>query len=120
MIGVVVTEANASERLGAVVVLDKEQEKLSRLEVIWVDQGYSGPNFKRAVQAVCGDTVRVDVIERESKAFEVLPKRWVIERSFGWLNRYRRLSKDYELHTENAEAMIYGAFIRFMLRRLAA
>lgn len=120
MIGVVVTEANASERLGAVVVLDKEQEKLSRLEVIWVDQGYSGPNFRRAVQAVCGDKVRVEVIERESKTFEVLPKRWIIERSFGWLNRYRRLSKDYELHTENAEAMIYGAFIRLMLNRLAA
>lgn len=52
MIGVVVTEANASERLGAVVVLEKKQEKLSRLEVIWVNQGYSGPDFKRAVQAV--------------------------------------------------------------------
>ncbi|MBD1916864.1 transposase [Leptolyngbya sp. NM1-A1] len=90
------------------------------MEVIWVDQGYSGLNFKRAVQAVCGDKVRVEVIERESKTFKVLPKRWVIERSFGWLNRYRRLSKDYELHTENAEAMVYGAFIRLMLRRLVA
>lgn len=86
MIGVVITEANTSERLGAVVVLEKEKEKLSRLKVIWVDQGYSGPNFKRAVQEVCGDQVRVEVIERTAKTFEVLPKRWIVERSFRWLN----------------------------------
>ena len=120
IIGVLVTEANASERLGAVVVLHEEIDKLSRLEVVWVDQGYSGPNFKRAVQQVCGEKVRVEVIERESKAFEVLPKRWIVERSFGWMNRYRRLSKDYEVYTESSEAMIYGSFIRLMVRRLAA
>ncbi len=56
-----VTEANASERLGAVVVLHEARDKLSRLEVVWVDQGYSGPNFKRAVQQVCGEGVRVEV-----------------------------------------------------------
>lgn len=64
--------------------------------------------------------MRVEVIERESKGFEVLPKRWIVERSFGWMNRYRRLSKDYELHVENSETMIYGVFIRLMLRRLAS
>jgi putative transposase len=72
------------------------------------------------VQQVCGQRVRVEVIERESKQFEVLPKRWIVERSFGWLNRYRRLSKDYELYTQSSEAMIYGSFIRLMTRRLAA
>ena len=119
MIGVVVTEANTSERLGAVFVLSETIEKLSRLKVLWVDQGYSGPNFQRAVQQVCGETVKVDVIERQSKGFEVLPKRWIVERSFGWMNRYRRLSKDYEIYTENSEAMICGSFIRLMVRRLA-
>lgn len=113
------TEANGAERLGAVVVLHEARDKLSRLEVVWVDQGYSGPNFKRAVQQVCGESVRVEVIERESKEFEVLPKRWIVERSFGWMNRYRRLSKDYELYTESSKAMIYGSFIRLMTRRLA-
>ena len=120
MIGVLVTEANASERLGAVVVLSEAAEKLSRLEIIWVDQGYSGANFERAVKQVCGDAVKVDVIERESPLFEVLPKRWIVERCFGWMNRYRRLSKDYELYTENSEAMIFGAFIRLMVRQLSA
>jgi putative transposase len=50
----------------------------------------------------------------------MLPKRWIVERSFGWLNRSRRLSKDYELYTQSSEAMIYGSFIRLMTRRLAA
>jgi putative transposase len=120
MIGVLVTEANGSERLGAVVVLNEAKSKLSRLKVVWVAQGYSGPNFRHAVQQVCGQRARVEVIERESKQFEVLPKRWIVERSFGWLNRYRRLSKDYELYTQSSEAMIYGSFIRLMTRRLAA
>jgi putative transposase len=120
LIGVLVTEANASERLGAVVVLDEAKEKLSKLKVIWVDQGYSGKNFANAVQQVCGEQVRVEVIERTSKTFEQLPKRWIVERTFGWLNRFRRLSKDYEVYSEVSESMIYGSLIRLMVRRLAA
>jgi putative transposase len=119
LIGVLVTEANASERLGAIVVLDEAKEKLSRLEVIWVDQGYSGKKFADAVQQVCGEQVRVEVIERTSETFEILPRRWIVERTFGWLNRFRRLSKDYEVYSEVREAMIYGSLIRLMVRRLA-
>jgi putative transposase len=95
-------------------------EKLSKLQVIWVDQGYSGQNFAQAVVQVCGEKVRVEVIERTSQKFERLPKRWIVERTFGWLNRFRRLSKDYELYSEVSEAMIYGSLIRLMVRRLAA
>lgn len=120
LIGVLVTEANASERLGAIVVLDESKEQLSRLEVIWVDQGYSGQKFAQAVKQVCGEHVRVEVIERTSETFEQLPKRWIVERTFGWLNRFRRLSKDYEVYSEVSEAMIYGSLIRLMVRRLAA
>jgi transposase len=120
LIGVLVTEANASERLGAIVVLEEAKQKLSELMVIWVDQGYSGKNFARAVQQVCGEGVRVEVIERTASTFERLPKRWIVERTFGWLNRFRRLSKDYEVYCEGSEAMIYGALIRLMVRRLAA
>lgn len=120
LIGVLVTEANASERLGAVVILDEAKEKLSKLEVIWVDQGYSGKNFANAVRQVCGEGVRVEVIKRTSETFEQLPKRWIVERTFGWLNRFRRLSKDYEVYSEASEAMIYGSLMRLMVRRLAA
>ena len=115
-----VTEANASERIGAVVVLDEAKDKLSRLEVVWVDQGYSGKRFASAVKQVCGEHVRVEVIERQSGGFEILPRRWIVERTFGWLNRFRRLSKDYELLTDMSEAMIYGSLIRLMTRRIAA
>ena len=114
------TEANASERLGAVIVLDEAIEELSKLEVIWVDQGYSGENFAQAVRQVCGQQVRVEVIQRNSKTFEQLPKRWIVERTFGWLNRFRRLSKDYELYSELSEAMIYGSLIRLMVKRMAS
>lgn len=104
--------------------------------MVWVDQGYSGKNFAQAVKQVCGDSVRVEVIERKSKEFEregrrgfpaltnrvveILPKRWIVERTFGWLNRFRRLSKDYELYTEMSTGMIYGSLIRLMTRRLTA
>lgn len=120
VIGVLVSEANASERLGAIVVLHETVEKLTKLKVIWVDQGYSGGNFARVVKQVCGEQVEVEVIERTSKTFERLPKRWIVERTFGWLNRFRRLSKDYELYTEVSEAMIYGSLIRLLVKRLSA
>lgn len=115
-----VTEANGSERLGAVVGFHGMRERLSRLAVIYVDQGYCGPSFTRAIRQICGDTVRIEISPRSAKAFQVLPKRWVVERTFGWLNRYRRLSKDDELYTDHSEAMMYGALSRIMLRRLAA
>ncbi|BAZ51965.1 transposase [Nostoc sp. NIES-4103] len=67
LIGVLVTEANASERLGAVVVLHEATVELSKLEVVWVDQGYSGENFAQAVRLVCGEQVRVEVIPRNSR-----------------------------------------------------
>ena len=120
MIGVLVTEANASERLGAVVVLSEAVAKLSKLKVVWVDQSCSGANFERVVKQVCGEQVQVEVIERLSKTFGRLPKRWIVKRTFGCLNRFRRLSKDYELYTEISEAMIHGSLIRLMVKRLAA
>ena len=117
MIGVFVTEANASERLGASVVLHEAGDELSETQLVWVDSGYCGENFARVVQQICGATV--EVIQRIAQTFEILPKRWIVERTFGWLNRYRRLSQDYELHSESSEAMIYGSLIRLMTRRLA-
>jgi putative transposase len=78
--------------------------------------GYSGKNFANAIGQVCGEHVRVEVIERTCDTFEQLPKRWIVERTFGWLNRFRRLSKDYEIYSEVSEAMIYGSLLRLMVR----
>ena len=88
------------------------------LELIWADSWYSGENFASAVMVVCG--AKVEVVKRIKDGFEVLPRRWVVERTFGWLGRYRRLSKDYELLSEVSESMVYAAMVRLMLRRLAA
>lgn len=120
LLGVLVTEANGSERLGAVVVLEEAKEKLGLLKKIWVDAGYSGQNFARAVQHVCGEQVEVEVIKRSSPGFEKLPKRWIVERTFGWLNLFRRLSKDYEVYTDHSEGMIYGSLLRLLVKRLVA
>jgi len=117
IVGALVTEGNTPERLGAAMVILEHQEELSDTEVIWVDGGYSGQNFARVVRQICGASV--EVVKRTSKTFKILPKRWMVERTFGWLNRYRRLSKDYETHVENSEAMIYGSLIRLMIRRFA-
>ena len=63
---------------------------------------------------------KVEVIKRQSKDFEVLPKRWIVERTFGWFNWYGRLSKDYEQLPEMSEIAIYAVMTRIMLRRLTA
>lgn len=86
------------------------------LQLIWVDQGYQGENFARVVEQLCG--AKVEVVKRSEAGFVILPKRWIVERTFGWLNQNRRLSKDYELLPEMSEAMIQGAMIRLMLQRL--
>jgi putative transposase len=116
LMSVVVTEANASERLGTIIALSEECCDAKVLELIWADSGYSGENFAAAVMSVSG--AKVEVVKRIKDGFEVLPRRWVVERTFGWLGRYRRLSKDYELLPEVSESMVYAAMVRLMLRRL--
>ena len=66
------------------------------------------------------ESVRVETIEGNHSEFEILPKRWIVERTFGWLNRFRRLSKDYELYTASSEAMIYSSLIQLMTRRMVS
>ncbi len=86
------------------------------LSLIWVDQGFSGEKFARVIQELIG--AKVDVVCRTEPGFQVLPKRWIVERTFAWWNQYRRLSKDYELLPEMSESMIYTVMIRLMLKRL--
>lgn len=118
MMSLVVLEASCPERLGgAVVLLEAAEEVKLDLVRLWVDQGFSGENFARVAAQL--SQAEVEVVCRKSPGFEILPKRWIVERTFGWWNRYRRLSKDYELLVEMSEAMIYGAMIHTMLRRLA-
>jgi putative transposase len=115
---VVVHAANIQDRDGAKLAFEKLRGRFHRLRVIWADGGYAGK-----LVAWANDTFRwtLEIVKRSDdlSGFVVLPKRWIVERTFGWLGRYRRLSKDYEGRTENSEAMILIAMINLMSRRLA-
>ena len=100
-------------------LLHQLRSRFPRLVRIWVDGGYRGEDFMRWVMDTYRWILEV-VLRREGvKGFEVLPRRWVVERTFGWFNWCRRLSKDYEILPETSQAFIHLAMIRLMLKRLA-
>ena len=117
LLAVVVHAANIQDRIGAKLLLTKLLGRFPRLWVIWADGGYAGKLLTWAL--VVGGWV-IDIVKRPegSKGFVALPKRWVVERTFAWLGRCRRLSKDYEALPETSEAVIYVAMIHLMLKRL--
>ena len=117
---VVVHAADVQDRDGAkwLLALAERDRLVARLERIWADRGYRGKlvDWVREQYGWCLEIVtRTD----DEPGFQVLPHRWIVERTFGWLGRYRRLSKDYEYYTGVAEAFIYAAMIHILLRRLA-
>jgi transposase len=119
---VFVTAASTPERAGAKQVLNrvKQQGKaVFRLHTIWVDGGFEGFPFRDWVITVCRWLVQVMLRPEQTKGFVLLKKRWVVERTFGWLMHCRRLVRDYERLPESSETFIYLAMIRIMLRRLA-
>ena len=122
LIVVVVTAANITDYEGARIVLahlNNKRQSFPRLCRIWVDGGYRGQNFMEWVM----DSYRwvLDVIKRsdDGKGFVLLPRRWVVERTFGWMMWNRRLSKEYERLTETSESFIDIASIKLMLNRFA-
>jgi len=120
VLGVVVTPASTTERAGAQLVLGRVLGWFSWLRLLWVDGGYTGATFAQWVKGL-RPKLAVEVVKRsdDTAGFKVLPRRWVVERTFGWLMRQRRLVRDYETSEASAEAWIYIAMIRIQLRRLA-
>ncbi len=114
---VVVHVASIQDRDGAKLVLEKVKGRFPRLQVIWADGGYAG-KLVEWVKTVCRRVLEIVKRPEGMKGFQVLPRRWVVERTLGWLGRYRRLSKDYEGLPETSEAMVYVAMIHLMVRRL--
>jgi len=114
----VVHGANIQDRDGAKLVFDKAKTLFPRLALVWADGGYAG-KLVGWVRAVCGWVLEIVKRSDDVKGFKLLPRRWVVERTFGWLGRYRRLSKDYEGRIDTSEAMIYWGMTRLMVRRLA-
>lgn len=114
---VVVHSADIQDRDGGRLVLEKARPFFSRLSRIWADGGYAGQLVDWA-EATCGWSLDIVRRDPDAEGFQVLPKRWIVERTFGWFTHYRRLSRDYEVLTETSEAMVYVATIRLMLKRL--
>jgi putative transposase len=118
----VVHAASVQDYDGARRVLEKVRARFSRLRLLWADAIYERTGLPEWVRELrTRRKLRLEVVKRREgqRGFEVLPRRWVVERTFAWLGFHRRLSKDYEALPETSEAMIYVAMIRLMLARLA-
>jgi putative transposase len=116
---VLVTSASVQDRDGGVELCDDVQQQAPRVRKMWADSAYSG-ELVEYVQRWCRFVLEIIKKPREQRGFQVHPIRWIVERSLGWLNWYRRLSKDYEKTVESSETMIKIANVRIMLRRLVA
>ena len=121
ILGMVITSAGVQDRDAAKGLIETLVSCFGRLQVIWADGGYLGA----LVQWVKGlrpyGKLRLEIVRRcdKIKGFKVLPRRWVVERTFGWLYKSRRLCRDYEVRLDHSEAMIRIGMIRIMVRRLA-
>ena len=120
VLGATVQPANTPERAGAMALLQPVLPHFTWLRKLWVDGGYTGADFAAWVKTQ-RPKLEVEVIKRSDdvSGFKVLPKRWVVERTFGWLMQHRRLVRDYEQSEASATGWILVAMIRVMLRRLA-
>ena len=119
MVGLVVHSADVQDRDGAACVLQSIRSSFPWLRHVFADGGYAGPKLRGALAKI-GDW-NLQIVKRSdiAKGFELLPRRWVVERTFAWLGRCRRLAKDWEKSIASAQAWIFIAHIRILTRRIA-
>ena len=113
-----VSAASVQDRDGAKLVFQKIKGRFTRLKLIWADGAYAG-QLVEWVKNTCGWLLEIVKRNQGAIGFQLLPRRWVVERTFGWFGRYRRLSKDYEFQTDTSENMVLIAMIQLMVHRLA-
>lgn len=120
MLHALVHAADIQDRDGGALVMATLFGMFPFLSKLYADAGYQGPKFQKAVRRVLRE-VNVAIVKRSDKAkgFVVLPKRWVVERTLAWLNRCRRLAKDWECLNQRARGFLLLASIRLMIRRLS-
>jgi transposase len=118
-IRVVIHSAGIQDRDGAALVLDKIRNRFPWLELVWADNGYNAWQVEAAVAKV--PVLRLEIVKRSDdlKGFVVLPRRWVVERTFSWFGRNRRIAKDYENLAKTLAAFVTLACIQIAIRRLA-
>ena len=119
LVGLVVHSAHIQDRDGAPRLLKSIQSAYPWLRHLFADGGYAGPKLKGALDKIGRWTLEIVKRSDTTLGFEVLPRRWVVERTFAWLGRCRRLAKDWETTIASAEAWVLIAHIRVVTRRLA-
>lgn len=119
MVGLKVHSAGIQDRDGAPDVLKSIGHSHPWLRHVFADGGYAGPKLRNALKGNGGWTIEIVKRSDTAKGFEVIPRRWVVERTFAWLGRCRRLAKDWEKTISSAEAWMLVAHIRMLTRRLA-
>ena len=119
LLHVIVHPADIQDRDGGVLLLSTLFGLFPFLKKLFADGGYQGPRFEQAVAKILPE-LQVEIVKRsdQAKGFKSLPKRWVVERTFAWLGRCRRLAKDFENLTRIALTFVKLASIRLMMRRL--
>lgn len=136
ILGCYVGGANENDREGVVKAIDRMHYKYDQVRKMWADMGYQGKDLKNNMKEQYGidleiikrpqkrfwihrDTA-IELLPKPEEGFKIQPRRWVVERTFAWLGRNRRLSKEYEFDTTSSENMIYLAINRLILRRKSA
>lgn len=119
MLAIVVTAANVDDRVGAMLVAGIAKTKFFGLGTIWADSGYVGQKWHDWFQWYCNWAITIVKRTDPAAKFEIVPRRWVVERTFAWLDRYRRLSKDYEVLNLSSETRCKLAMVRLLMRRIA-
>ena len=114
--GIAVTAADVNDRDGALEMMNLFRSNLSRILTVLCDGGYTGEKFAEAVGDLLGAVVEI-AKRSELHKFVVMPKRWIVERTFAWLDKYRRFWKNCERHTDTLSQLISIAFIRLILKR---
>lgn len=115
----VVHEGSIQDRDGAKLVFFAAMSVLTKLLLVWADSAYSGQLVEWVVQQEWGWRLEIVKKLQNVTGFQVLPHRWIVERTFAWLSNYRLLAKDYAYSTKSSESDVYLAMIHLMLRRLA-
>jgi transposase len=115
---VTITTANVSDRQGALQALKRCKPNLTQVQSLLCDGGYTGEPFAKGVQDTLGEHVSVQIAKRtELHTFKVMPKRWIVERSFAWLEKNRRLWKNCERKLNTSLQFVHLAFLALLLRR---
>ncbi len=122
ILGIMITPAAVQDRDAAKSLINFLVTMYGRLQIIWADGGYLGALVEWVKQLRPFGKLRLEIVRRcrPTKGFKVLPKRWIVERTFGWLYKSRRLCRDYEVRLDHSESMVRICMIRLMLKRLAA